>query len=70
MNIPHRYYAYQLAHVVPIDKKGENLIIDKKASEKHALVINDYCELKSADFSKIKWDTPSFKEYFEILYKA
>ena len=68
VNIPHRYYAYHLAHVVPIDKRGENIIIDKKASQNHAIVYENIDEIVSANLANIVWDMPSLRQYFETLY--
>lgn len=68
INIPNRYYEYEIAHVVPIDKKGINYIIDKKAEEKKAIVVDSFSELSFDLIKEIVWDTPSFKDYILSLY--
>lgn len=68
VNLPHRYFEYELAHVVPIDIKGENILVDKKAEEGHALVVNDFAEISFEMLSKIVWEYPTFVEYISTLY--
>lgn len=68
VNIPHRYYEYHLAHVVPIDIKGGNLLLEKKAEEKHAIICNEYKDVKMDDIKQIEWDMPVFGEYIHALY--
>lgn len=68
VNIPHRYYEYHLAHVVPFDFYGGNLLLEKKAKENKALIINECSDITLDKLKKIEWDTPSFDNYIDKLY--
>lgn len=68
VNIPHRYYEYHLAHVVPFDIRGGNLLLEKKAERKHALIVDDIEQITLDEVRKIEWDTPSFSDYIHDIY--
>jgi len=68
VNLPHRYYEYELAHVVPIDVNGGNYLLEKKAAEGHALIYETFNDVKLSDCKNIKWDTPTFADYIQRLY--
>lgn len=68
VNIPHRYYEYHLAHVVPFDLRGGNLLLEKKAEKGHALIYDNYSQINLDDMKNIKWDTPVFSDYVKALY--
>lgn len=68
VNIPHRYYEYQIAHVVPFDLRGCNLLLEKKAEQNHALICNNYSEISFESIRKIQWETNSFAEYIYKIY--
>lgn len=68
VNIPHRYYEYQLAHVAPFDVKGGNLLLEKKAKENHALICNDYSEISLESIKNISWEKYYFDSYIRELY--
>ena len=68
INIPHRYYEYHLAHVIPVDIIGQNRLIDEKAKENKAIVVKEFSELSLDKISKIKWETPTFSQYIYELY--
>lgn len=68
VNLPHRYFAYQLAHVAPVDIKGENLLVDDKAKEKHALIVNDFSEITFEKIAEIEWEYPSLKDYIQTIF--
>lgn len=68
INIPHRYYEYHLAHVVPFDLRGGNLLLEKKAEKNHALIYDNYSQINLNDVKNIKWDTPVFSDYIKALY--
>ena len=68
VNIPHRYYEYHLAHVVPFDLRGKNYLLEKKAKQGFALIYNDFKEVRLEDMEKVKFETPTFSEYIGALY--
>ena len=68
VNIPHRYYEYHLAHVVPFDLLGGNLLLEKKASEGYALIVDSYGEITLDKIKNIRWDTTTFSQYIKELY--
>ena len=68
INIPHRYYEYHLAHVVPVDLRGGNFLLEMKAKMGFALIYDNYHEIKLNDLQNIKWDIPTFSEYMKKLY--
>lgn len=68
VNIPHRYYEYHLAHVVPFDLKGGNYLLENKARENHAKIYDDYNSITMESIYEIEWDLPTFSEYICKLY--
>lgn len=69
INIPHRFYEYQNAHVIPIVKEGETILIEKIISnEKCGFIYKDLKELKKLNELEIKYSINTFKSYMEKLY--
>lgn len=69
VNLPHRYFEYELAHVLPIEKKGLNKLLEKKAECGYAKLIDSFYELTLENVKNDKWDTPGFKDYVDALYR-
>jgi len=68
VNIPHRYYEYHLSHVIPVDVKGGNMLLEKKAEEGKAIIVNHYKDLTLEMTRNWTWDTPTFSSYISTLY--
>lgn len=68
VNIPHRYYEYQIAHVAPFDMKDGNLLLEKKAAHNHALICNSFSEITLDSIKKIEWEIDTFSEYIQKVY--
>ena len=69
VNIPHRYYEYELAHVVPIEKRGGNILMEKKAEERHALIYDELNDISIEKIQCIEWDKPTFEEYVKEVFQ-
>ncbi|MCR4660962.1 MAG: hypothetical protein K5765_03045 [Clostridia bacterium] len=68
INIPNRYYEYEISHVVPIEIKGKNVIMDRMNEQKKALCLDSFKNIKLEQTKDIIWDTPSFSFYINSLY--
>ncbi len=68
VNIPHRYYEYELAHVVPVELCGKNILIEKKASRGHAVTCYSFRELSLEQLKKVRWEIPDFDSYIKRIY--
>ncbi|EKF86364.1 hypothetical protein [Methanobacterium formicicum] len=69
INIPHRFYEYQNAEVLPIVRKGSTLVMEKIFNEYHCgYVYENIEELKKIDIKEFNFMKRTFKEYIEILY--
>jgi hypothetical protein len=69
VNIPGRYYEYQLAHVVPIIKKGQNSVVEPYfLSHNNGIVYDDLNEISLMLIKKKVFINNSFKMYIQTLY--
>lgn len=69
MNIPHRFYEYQIAHVVPIVKRGDKLVLEHLfVKDKVGVIYDSVKDLVSMDISTIVFKCNSFKDFIKILY--
>ena len=66
-NIPHRYFEYQLAHVVPILLEGKTIVMERVMKEKQSGVIYKSPKDLLAEH-KIIFDIRSFNKYINSLY--
>lgn len=70
INIPHRFFAYEAAHVIPILKKGENIVLERKFnSEKCGFVYEDFADLPKVLDSHFTYHTPSYEDYLTSIFK-
>ncbi len=70
VNIPHRYYEYELAHVVPVERRGKNILIEKKASLGYAVICDSFSDISLENIKDVKWDTPDFDSYIRRIYES
>jgi hypothetical protein len=69
VNIPFRYYDYQLAHVVPILKKGTNTVLEPIfLSRNNGIVYNDLNEISWSGIKSKIFINKSFAAYIKNLY--
>jgi hypothetical protein len=69
VNIPNRFYEYQIAQVTPIIKKGTTILLEKIINEKKCGVIYDTLDDLKEKHS-VSYFKPSFKDYINTLYKS
>lgn len=68
VNIPNRFYEYQIANVIPIVKRGTTISVEKMMLEKKCgVVYGDLEELK--EDHEIEFYKPTFKEYISTIYE-
>lgn len=68
-NIPHRYYEYQIAEVIPLLKKNETVVLEDIISEKNTGCIYADCkEILNFNKSNITFCKQTFSEYIDALY--
>lgn len=71
INISHRLYEYQIAHVVPIVEYGTTIVEERFLREHNCgLIYNDLYELEKNVGNVYTFFTPSFKEYILKLYAS
>ena len=64
INVPHRLFAYEAAHVIPIIKEGQNKVLERMfCSEKCGIVYRDLIELSKTNTTSIEYYTPNYKNY-------
>ena len=69
VNIPNRYYEYQIAHVIPIVKAGETIVMERIfRDQKTGVVYNNLMELNKVQHVVFK--PKSFKYYIESIYRG
>ncbi len=67
VNIPNRFYEYQIAQVTPIIKRGTTILLEKIINEKKCGVIYDTLDDLNKNHN-VSYFKPSFKDYIEALY--
>lgn len=67
-NVPHRYYEYQVAQVVPILRRGHSFVLeDLLTRTSSGFVYDDVSELISAT-PEITFYKPTFAEYAKAIF--
>lgn len=70
INVPHRFFAYEAAHVAPILKRGENIVMEHIFAEQKCGYIYDSLEnlpqILEMDF---EYYTPSYKDYLKAIFE-
>lgn len=68
-NIPHRYYEYQIAEVIPLLKKNKTVVLEDLISEKKTGCIYTDCkEILKFNKNNVVFCKQSFSEYINALY--
>lgn len=69
-NIPHRFFEYQIAKVIPIVIKNQTIVVEQLIKEKNCgLILNNYSELENYSLvNEINFLDVSFKNYLHALY--
>lgn len=66
-NIPHRYYEYLLAHVIPILQKNKTIVLERIFNETNSgFVYSSPEEIKLNTYCNFSFK--SFKDYIRVLY--
>ena len=70
-NVPHRFFEYQIANVVPVILENQTIVVEDLIKIHNCgLILADYSELQNQiNLNDIKFLTPSFKDYINQLYK-
>lgn len=70
INIPHRFFAYEAAHVAPILKRGENVVLGRIFKEKKCGFMYDtFADLPGILDADIEYYTPSYEAYLKAIFK-
>ena len=68
-NIPHRYYEYQIAEVIPLLKKGKTVVLEDLIFEKRTGCIYTDCrEILKFNKNNIVFCKQTFSDYIGMLY--
>jgi len=69
INVPHRFFAYEAAHVTPIIERGSNIVLERMFSEKKCgYVYDSFEDLPGILNADIKYYTPSYEEYLKTIF--
>ncbi len=64
INIPHRYFAYEAAHVIPIIKRGENIVLERIfETQGRGFVFDNYQDIEKIRCKNYVFETVSYKDY-------
>lgn len=70
INIPHRFFAYETAHVAPITAKGNNVVLERLFAEKHCgFVYDKLTDLQAVLKENVEYYTPSYEDYLKAIFK-
>ncbi|KFZ27412.1 MAG: hypothetical protein KQ78_00324 [Candidatus Izimaplasma bacterium HR2] len=70
INIPHRFYEYQIAGVIPILKRGDTTLMERLfESEKYGVVYDSLNDLNDLKCVPDNFNKQSFLNYISKLYK-
>jgi hypothetical protein len=69
-NIPHRFFEYQIANVIPVVIKGETIVVEQLInSKKCGIVLDDYSQLTLAkERYKISFLQLDFSQFIDAVY--
>lgn len=71
INIPHRFFAYEAAHVLPVIEKGSNIVLERMFSEKGCgYVYSELTDLPKILERKFTYYTPSYKDYLKSIFQS
>lgn len=69
INVPHRLFAYEAAHVTPIVKRGENIVLERLFKEKNCgFIYEELSDLKKIKDIAFDYYTPSYEDYLIKLF--
>ncbi|MCD8158162.1 MAG: hypothetical protein LUD77_04495 [Clostridiales bacterium] len=69
INVPHRFFAYEAAHVTPIIEKNDNIVLERMFREKKCgFVYNFFEDLPEILNTKINYYTPSYEDYLKAIF--
>ena len=70
INIPHRFFAYEAAHVLPVIEKGSNVVLERMFAEKRCgFVYSELIDLPIVLNQKFSYYTPSYKDYLRGIFQ-
>ncbi|MCD7994335.1 MAG: hypothetical protein LUK37_22155 [Clostridia bacterium] len=70
INIPHRFFTYEAAHVTPILKRGENIVLGRMFEEKRCgFMYNTFSDLPGILNADIEYYTPSYEDYLKAIFE-
>ncbi len=66
INIPHRFYEYEAAHVIPILREGTTIVLEQMFKEnKCGFIYKSFEDLQVKEISSIKYFIPTYSDYVE-----
>lgn len=69
INVPHRFFAYEAAHVTPVIERGNNVVLEKIfAKKKCGFVYDSFQDLPKLLTTEIKYFTPSYEDYLKEVF--
>ncbi len=69
INVPHRYFAYEAAHVTPILRQGENPILEERFIRQHCgFVYRQFSDLSQLLTTSTLYDTPCYEDYLQAIF--
>ena len=69
INVPHRFFAYEAAHVTPIIERGKNIVLERMFTEnKCGFVYNSFAELPNMLNEDFVYYTPCYEDYLKTIF--
>ncbi len=69
INVPHKFFAYGAAHVVPVVKRGDNDVLEKMFDEKNCgFVFDELSDLKQINNHKFDYYIPTYESYLKSVF--
>lgn len=69
INIPHRFFAYEAAHVIPVVRKGENCVLERMFEEKKCgYIFDSFEDITEVHNLKFEYYTPTYESYLKSIF--
>lgn len=70
INVPHRYFAYQAAHVLPLLEDGHNSVLEKRFAEKKCgFVYHELADIVGVQNLDAQFEMLTYEEYLKHVFE-
>jgi len=69
INVPHRYFAYEAAHVIPLVQRGNSPVLERRFAEKHCGFVFDRLEdIQNVLQTDAQFETQTYESYLQQIF--